>query len=700
MKIDLLHNKIVKETATEAFLSSVESTLVPKLRERYRDISLVQMYEDYLKDDFRQDGRFFYPFFVMNDSGCYTAWVSWDVSERGKFDKGVPYALVSGEPDFCLHDSAPASFEAALLGRAGCFIDSAVKLDIQAATADPTFLSGRYSQTFVDEMRRQITRAIEKETGVAGLADSSVELSLVFAPDTYMEHTSENVTYRRLLISAKGCAARDFWVKWTRLDASVAYSVKDAVSCEQIKFEIGEDVSHKIREKEYRFLVYGNSDKYRSAMGRKNITEWRDLIKRAVKRGELLKDAAEAEAASVPVENETKDELGELLARLGVTIPEINEDKLVMETPDSEFEAAMRTARIAAGYAEPTPEAESVIDEDALIMEMLAGTAEPKEDEPLETAFVEEASAVEPVAEAVAESASEPVSEMVDERVQMLAAVNDALRAELEALRFERDELVKRLEALEAARKEGEERLREQLLLETKKNEREKALFAEAARLAKEENERLIREREEAERALREDEQRREDAIREERERAEREAEVRRIEAARFAELEQRRRAEALKADREERARRMAERLLGCEAEPAPTVAPVSAPELIAPVCEPEKPVSEIKAEPAPVAEAPAPAPVNYTYTQKIVRLMFRHNVDPNVTSRIHEMISVALEHFGKQHVYIRIKASIPEPSVVLLNFVKIPEEEMELLVNIIKMLGNSDLGISKVTLE
>ena len=79
---------------------------------------------------------------------------------------------------------------------------------------------------------------------------------------------------------------------------------------------------------------------------------------------------------------------------------------------------------------------------------------------------------------------------------------------------------------------------------------------------------------------------------------------------------------------------------------------------------------------------------------------MFRRPIDPNITARIHEMISIALSHYGKEHVYIKVRASIPDSSTVVLNFVKIPEEELPLLVDVIKFLGNSDLGIYKVILE
>ena len=50
--------------------------------------------------------------------------------------------------------------------------------------------------------------------------------------------------------------------------------------------------------------------------------------------------------------------------------------------------------------------------------------------------------------------------------------------------------------------------------------------------------------------------------------------------------------------------------------------------------------------------------------------------------------------------VYLKIKATVPDTSTVILEFVKIPMEEMELLGNIIKVLGNSGLGIAKAIVE
>ena len=87
-------------------------------------------------------------------------------------------------------------------------------------------------------------------------------------------------------------------------------------------------------------------------------------------------------------------------------------------------------------------------------------------------------------------------------------------------------------------------------------------------------------------------------------------------------------------------------------------------------------------------------------YVSKNARLIFRRPVDPNITKRVHEIILTTIKYFHKENVYIKIKASVPDSSTVNLHFVKIPESENELLVNIIKVLGGSNLGITKVILE
>ena len=90
----------------------------------------------------------------------------------------------------------------------------------------------------------------------------------------------------------------------------------------------------------------------------------------------------------------------------------------------------------------------------------------------------------------------------------------------------------------------------------------------------------------------------------------------------------------------------------------------------------------------------------DYTYVSKTVRLLFRHQIDPNITKRIHEIILSTIKYFHKENVYIKIRATVPDSTTVNLFFEKIPEEENELLIDIIKILGKSELGITKVYLE
>ena len=621
-----------------------------------------------------------------------------------------------------------------------------------------------------------------------------------------MEHTSENRTYRRLLMSAKGCAPRDFWIKWTRLDGDGAYSVKDDPVAENIRFEIGEDVPQKIREKEYRFLVYGNSDKYRVAMGRKNIVEWREIIKRAIKRGELEKaERIITEAAPAPEVKEEQppepsvkfsdpqlsDKLMEILAKCGMGA-DTSEVEEVAETPaeNEEFDEAMRIARIAAGIdvsesgeltfgnipdsyelteteeveaeeVDVMPEQGHILDsfaedvefssltdavpsepleislfevsedtvaggipednpfskylsmedevalsteaEDELVEDVEASepeeedeakpnaeieVSEPDESEELsceaenidvEAEPEEEELTAEPEKEdslELEEENSEPlfaddIEQFIQQTIESIEeeapadendktseALMEQLRLEAERLRIREEELARREEELrrESERvaalileaEEERSRLREERLKEEKQKDREKALYAEAARLAIEENQRKKQE----------------------------------MIAEEEAKAAERARLEIMRAAEEERIR--------LEAQRAAEVARIE-----------NELRQKVTAENIPDVQKVEPEQAqNYTYVSKIVKLMFRHRVDPHVTSRIHELITDALGYFHKEHVYMKVRASIPESSTVVLNFVKIPKEEMDLLIDIIKILGNSDLGISKIIME
>lgn len=939
MIIDLLHNRIVKETVTEAFEKSVSDSLIPKLLALYGDaFEGVQMYEDYLNDNFNKDGYWYYPLTVLISGINTVIWVKWDVSDSAAFENGVPYAYVGEGIDFIIADDTPIAFKNAIEGRANYFEGGYIKTNVITDAPSYTILSGKYSQTFIDEMTRQITRVIAKACGVKGLEESSIEIDIAFAPNTYMEHTSENVTYRRLLISAKGCTARDFWIKWTRLGSSVAFSVNDNVSEGEIVFELGEDVSQKIREKEYRFLVYGNSEKYRVAMGRKNITDWRDLIKRALKRGELTKPMTELEKNAHI--SEVSDKLSEILEKCGISIPvgtdtdiganvdEANaalrlavtdvtaeadgdaadEDTSVTNEPEASLEilaadepAAQDEQSFALGGLEISesesdgaeesdddnfdfdkeheqfeidlteenepsaldvvagfmPEDESVSeiieepvtveniekpeyavdahtpavytdaeekvvsepmsDEDAFFAALVSAVkdeehtaqqisvtraAAPEEnvrdpeeadeilvsDSSLEAAELELRLAM---AESKQTEAEENARELMRERdaakeesatllaeIDELKAVLDAenqklteLRAELEKQRFATEQIRKLYDEAEHAKELAqaesvrarveleelkrenvrlveiaraaeetcaaaeeksricEQKLEEQIELYEKEKLRQKNLFAEAARQAKEELDKNAAERAEAEASLAAEESRLE-AIRAEAERVRREAELEeqkaKIEAEALRRMNERARPTKTIEERalearlamEERARRLAEERMGSVGAPTASAAPVVAP--VAPAAADEittAPVSDAE-NTAPVmpeqnvAEESIPAPVSapeevsapevrYNYTSKLVRILFKNTVDRNsITMIIHDLIKEALKLYGYEKLYMEVKAGVADNNTVILNFIKYPEEEYDLLVNIIKYIGNAGLGIYKIILE
>ena len=741
MIIDLFHNKIVKETMTEEFRASVNDVLVPLLVGKYGDsVERITMYEDYIGDDFLYEGEWYYPLTVkLEDSEAFTLWIKWPITKK-TFENSVPYAYV-GEDSLAFEFAGfvPGGFADKLQGRRIDYDQNAIKFNVDSVTNDPLMLVGKYSQTFIDELASQITGALSRALGVTGIEESTMELQLVFAPGTYLEHTSENVTYRRLLLVDKGCQPRDFWVKWTRLDGALGYKVSDNVASDAIKFELGEDVSQKIREKEYRFLAGANPDKYQSAMGKRTVTEWRDITKRAIKRGELTKVVSEAEfvAHATDISDKLRAILGD--SAPAPTVPETVEDE---------------------GFDIVTALAKSVLDEEEVEVTEQLDTAEPELPEIEVEEYVEEPaeeSVEEPVEEPVDEVASESVEEAaeeveeepVDEEQEVLelpefapavtedeepvgddtfefdfggfgegvtfdeyvevtdaakesapaepapAAVDpEALRREIEAkirleyetearlraereaeqLRIEHERLLEENERLAKIAREAEERRKaeeeakkaeeearrlaeeeRQRELEAKKAEeeriraeieeklrleaKERERVAEAARMAVEEQKRLEAER--AEKALRE----REEALAREAERLRREEDERRT-------LEERRREEQRRREEEERRRREEE--------------------------EARKQIAIIS---------------------KRAKLLFRYAVDVNVIKRIKEVVEETLVSSGKQKLNIHIKA-YPQDSNSIALEIKIPQNEMDLLVSMMKALGGASMGITKIILE
>ena len=725
MFIDLSHNFVVKNTITEKFSESINLKLIPRLEAKYGASLLgIQMYEDYISDAFYARGEWYYPLTVILTAGPATEWVKWKM-KAGTFKDGIPYAYIGdGLLDINIVAEAPSEFAEKLAGRAICSTDDMLKVNVETTATDPTFLSGRYSQTFVDEMARQLTGKISEAMSVKGVESGAVSVSLVFAPATYMEHTSENVTYRRLLISDNASAPRDFWVKWTREDGAMAYTVSDHVNAENITFEIGEDVPQKVREKEYRFLLSAGGDKYHNAMGRKNITEWRELIKRAIRRGDLVK------VEPIMSESATDDVTAALAAVLGKE--PVHEASPAVEQPiaeNEEFARAMAMARAilseresAAAESTSSPVTDRSEPELEIETVTLPSATQSVFDIPEVVAPVEEAAVTEtaPVIEEVTaatapvhETASEDVFEDIEDEealedeestlidLSLLDGVTPAAnyaeqeqsasvvepvsptepetavpvvsREEIEAkIRAEIEARV-RLEYESRARRQAEEeaekhrlaaeelRRKNQELIEAAEAERARqAQLAEQLRAEAKERERLA---EAARIAL-------EQARKEEEEKAQaaalaRAVEERRREEERRAAEERRRAAEAAKREAERKAE--------------------------------EERLAKIKATEALAGNAKNK---NYTYTSKTVKFLFRRAVDPNITARIYEIIKTTLEYYGKEKMYMRIKATIPDTTTVILEFVEIPMEEMALLSNIIKVLGNGGLGIAKAIVE
>ena len=641
MFIDFSHNKIISETISEAFKRNFEEKLVPRLQEHYPTLLGVQMYEDYISDKFLKDGYWYYPLTLMFDERQRSLWIKWRMS-RSAFADGNPYAYTAETPlAFDIADVVPDEFRNAISGRAIYCEEGLIPVIIDAQGQDPVFLSGKYSQTFVDEMARQLTREIAASQGVLSLIGSHIELRLVFAPDTFMEHTAECVTYRRLLITDKGCAPRDFWVKWTRLDGAVGYTVSDSPAKDSITFEIGEDVSQKIREREYRFLMRNDPDKLHSAMSRKNVTEWREILRRAIRRGDLIK-AEEDTVLTAERDMELRRQLSEVL---GVSSAPASEP--VKEPDVSEEDELVRLAREAIMGASRMEEPEVTVAVPA--PEKKKKAAEPKND--LEQIAISLFDALpEKKEEENAQSAEDRIRAEIEAKLRLEYESRARAAAEEEAarLREENERLLEKARLEEEQKARDEARFKAEIEAKLRAEERERERLAEAARIAMQEKRRL-----EEERAAEELRRKQEEA--------------RLLEQKRRREEEERLAVERRAAEEK---RRLEEERIRIEREKAEQLA-------------------------RELAEKNAPK-----YISRTAEFTFRRTVDPNVTKRIYEIVKATIEFYHKEDVYIRIKASVPDTSTVRLEFLEIPEEEGELVVNIIKALGKSDLGIAKATLN
>ncbi len=666
MNIDFMHNQIIRDTISDKFIESFNENLMPCLISEYgSSLECVQFYEDHLADGLRIEGEFFYPLTVVVSGKPFIRAIKWQVSNYRNYDKFNPFTYKGKELlEFELLDVVPECVLRAVEDRAIYFDEEeAMPIFVSSPSEDKTFLRGKYSQTFVDLLCKSVTELIESEFSISGLARSGVILELRFEAATFMEHIVESTTYRRILIKARGCGARDLFIKWERLDGCGTYSISDNVSEGDILFSLAEDTPGRIREREYRYLTAEGRDLYQAKMSRKNITEWREMMRRVIKRGEVMvvdspspEDEELEELLDTPISDNTEpevilsenepivSELDSLIALLdSEPIEDSEEDNELDDDLTALLQSAIGLTTSGAVIEEIIPDEEEDIppfdmeDEPSseMVEEIPTFTEEAVEEE------AEEEMPREPITPAPVIVEQISVPPMPDE---------EKIRLEIEArVRAEMEERLREKE------REAEE-LRLRLEAQIRAEERERERVAELARARLAENERLERERREQqrleqERLLREERERaeqeaRERAEREERERLEREA----AEARERAENE---RLERERAERERLEREAAER------------------------------------EPEPIK-----------YVAKTVKLFFRRAVNPDIANKIHEIILATIKYYHKENVYIKIKANFPDPTTLNLDFVKIPENEIGLLVNIIKVLGRSDLGITKASLD
>ena len=640
MTVDFLHNQIIRDTVTPIFIESFNENLLPSLSLKYgNSLDAVQFYDNYIKDGFRIGGVFYYPLTVVVSGVARTEWISWQVSNYRIYDNFNPFSYKGQELlSFSFATELPEGLCEKIDGKPIYSPSNALPVIMSAETDDKTFLAGKYSQGFIDLMASELTDTIENELAIIGLAGSGVVLEMNFAPGTYMEHIIGHTTYRRLRIKARACTARDLWIKWTRLDGKGTYTVSDNVDRSMIRFELAENVPGKIKEKEYRYLTSESVEKYQESMGRRNITEWREMMRRVIRRGEVerferitiskapapvneepapmpepeIKTPVNAVKISSEPQRERDDitvRLNELLGKSDVEFSK--EPDTLADSINSDLSELLRGAL---GMSTPEPEVEETEEVEEIAEEVIEETEE----------VIEEAEEVEEIKE---EPATAPA---VDE-----SAIEARIRRELEEkMRAEMEELRRKNAEADA--------LREKLEAQKRAEAREKELLAEAARRAV-----LDTEKREADR------------------RAEEERD--RLETERRAEEE---RAAAEKARAEEAARIEAEMLAAREA------------------------AKEQEEKPA----APTPKAV---YLTKTVNLIFRRTaVDKTVVNKVRAAIVAAIKLLGKENVYMKIKAATPDQNTLTLTFSELPAAEEKLIVDLIQILGKSGLGITKATLE
>ena len=435
MNIDFFHNQIIRDTVTPAFIESFNEVLVPKLLAEYGSaITEIQFYEDHLASDLRINGEFFYPLTVVAGERVYTKWIKWPVANYRHYDKFNPFSYKGSQPlEFTLLNEVSPEIEAKVKGKSRYFGAKAMPIMLSAASDDKTFLAGKFSQRFVDILAERITKRIEREFSICELADSGVVLEIRFEPATYMEHRLGSTTYRRISIKARACAPRDLWIKWTRLDGNGSYTVSDDVDPDNIEFDIAEDTPGGIKEKEYRYLASSSVEKYQAAKGRKNITAWREMIRRVIKRGEVavlpagilleeepltisapeVKDSAPAVEPAEASEAKFEEEVNELISK---SKQDVERPMRARYDEDEELANLLDDLGITLDEPEAEEEEEEDINGDLtdLLKTLIGAPTEEEEELPEEQEEEHECEpeAVEPEAE---EPATEPDAEEVEE---------------------------------------------------------------------------------------------------------------------------------------------------------------------------------------------------------------------------------------------------------------------------------------------
>ena len=571
-----------------------------------------------------------------------------------------------------------------------------------------------------------------------------------------MEHVFDNVTYRRLLIAAKACAPRDLWIKWTRLDEEGTYTVSNHVTESDICFEICDDVPEKIREREYRYLIAASGlAAYKNAMSRKNFTEWRELVKRVIKRGEVEKLDASEEKENASNEEFTLPDKPLVIDSQPTTAESDREDVF-----DSEI--SLKLQSVLENYDVETDEASDTEEEDInpditeLLRTLLAANAGDTEDS-------EAASFENPDEEAVLDSNECDVEDelppfdidentafdavnteeteetlddensgnttddeaFVDEEVTLSLMKEDDIAAAEESEDSEENEAVLLLSELACYLKEDDDDIAENTsrdddcdtppLVSSIADALSDFDYDNAKYEELEEKEREISELKlknealcqkiismEAEQAkylelIAEYEKEAEEI------RAERQMLIESLDAAkRKEERERDRLAEAAKIAIEERYE--SEKPIA-ENEELAAIQRRNEEEKIAKERAEARILEDKKQEQTRLCiEEETRTMVNSAssvrYVSKVADITFRHPVDPNITKRIQEIIVTTVKYFGKEDVYMKIKATIPDPYMVRLEFLKIPENESALLSDIIRVLGHSKIGIVKVLLN